>query len=101
MAVRKVERHLKPLPALRAHLGPDGLELVPREPIEEDDVLEPAPVIVLEQIARDHAAGRFVHVCAHEYSALVARLGGTFRQKTADIVGLLAVASGQALPHLL
>ena len=55
----------------------------------------------MEQVARDHAAGRFVGLCTDEYSALVARLGGAFGQQAADVVGLLVVAPSQALPHLL
>src|SRR3954470_8635309 len=84
-----------------AHLGPDSIELLPREAVEKGDVLEPAPVIVLEQVARDHAAGHFVGVCPHEHGPLVARLCGAFGQKAANVVRLLVVASGQALPHLL
>ena len=55
---------------------------------------------MLEQVARDHAAGRFVGVCSHEHGPLVARLGGAFGQQAADVVGLLVVAAGQLLQSL-
>ena len=72
----------------RIHLGADRIKLLSREAIEESDVLEPAPVIVLEQITGDHAACRFVGLCPHEHGALVARLSRAFGQETANVIGV-------------
>ena len=57
VAIGKVDRHLDPFPALR----PNGLgvarELLGDQPFEQRDILEPAAVVALEEVAHDGTAG--------------------------------------------
>ncbi len=70
----EVDCHRDPLPALgRDGLGL-GLELLGDEPVEQRNVLKPAAIVVLEEIAHHGAAGLLIHVDPDELRAAV---GGT------------------------
>ena len=57
IVVREVDRDRDPLPALFADARALGLELLVDQSIQEHDVLQPAALIVFEQIAQHIAAG--------------------------------------------
>ena len=70
--VGEVERRLDPLPALRADRLGLRRELLGDEPVEQRHVVEPAALVLLEQVARDVAACGLVGIDAHEHRAPVA-----------------------------
>ena len=98
VAIRKVERDRDPLPALRAQGLGLGLQLLVRQPVEQRRVLEPAALVVLEQVAQHDAAGRLIGRDADELRPPVAGADRAFGQLAADEVGRLVVAEGAPRP---
>ncbi len=101
VAIREIGSDRDPLPALGAKCLGLGLELLDDEAVEERRVLEPAAIVVLEQIAHHDAAGRLIDVDADELGALVGCPNRALRELAADIVGLLVVGARELLPKLL
>ena len=101
VAVGDVDRHLNPLPAF----GGDGLrlgfQLLGDQAVEQANILQPAAIILLEEIAHDDAASRFIRFEADEHRALVGRPDRALRQHAADLVRLPAVGPLGRLPDLL
>ena len=66
MAIGELHSDFDPLPAF----GSDGLrlgfQLLGHQALEQRDILEPAAIVVLEEVAHDDAAGRLVGVDADE-----------------------------------
>ena len=100
MAIGEIEPDLDPLPAL----GPDLLrflvELLGDEHVDQADILQPAAVVALEQVAHDRSARFDIGVDADELHALVGGAHRVLGQHAADLVGLLVVALPHRLPHL-
>ena len=94
VAIRKVEPDRDPLPALRAQGLGLGLQLLVRQPVEQRRVLQPAAIVVLEQVAQHDAAGRLIGRDADELRPPVAGADCAFGQLAADEVGRLVVAEG-------
>ena len=71
VAVGKVGGDLQPFPAL----APDGLgftvELLGDEPVEQHGILQPATIVLLEQVPHHHAAGNLIGFDPDELRALV------------------------------
>ena len=71
VTVGEVGGDLDPSPAFRGNALGFRLQSRGNQSIEQRGVCEPAAVILLEEIAQDHAAGRFIGVEAHEDGAAV------------------------------
>ena len=79
MAVGKVDGDLDPLPALGGDRLGLGLQLLGDQPVEQRDILQPAAIVVLEEVAHDDAAGRLIGVEADEQRPLVGGAHGASR----------------------
>src|SRR5690606_29657987 len=101
VAVGEVDRSRDPLPALFGELVRLGLELLIGKPVEKRRVLEPAAPVVLEEVAGDGAARRRVSLDADEASASIGGVYGAFRQKPANVPGVLVPALLDRIPDLL
>ena len=101
MAVGEVGRDLDPLPTFGADRLGSIAELFRDQPVEQPDILQPAAIVALEQVAHDHAAGVRVGVDADELGALVGGADGAFGQHAPDGVRFLRVGLAEPLEHLL
>ena len=101
MAEREVGRGLDPFPAFAAQRLGLARELLGDEPVEQRRVLEPAAIVVLEQIARDDAAGRLVGVKSDKLRPLVGGADRALGELAADVIRLLVVGPRKAVPDLL
>src|SRR3546814_7139394 len=79
----------------------DLRELLGDEVVEQRDVLEPAAVIMLEQVAQHDAARLLIGLEADELHPLVGGAHGALGQQPPDLIGLLAVGSSEPFPDLL
>ena len=77
------------------------LELLGDKPIEQHGVLQPAAVVLLEEISHDMTAGRLIGVNADEPRPLVGSAHGAFGQLTTNVIRLLVMRPLQGLPDLL
>ena len=101
VAEREIDIHLDPLPAFGGDLLRLGLQLLGDQAVEQADILQPAAIVLLEEIAHDDAARLLIGVEADEQGALVGRAHGAFRQHAADLIRLLAVGALERFPDLL
>ncbi|MFZ3181126.1 MAG: hypothetical protein WA156_13170, partial [Methylocystis silviterrae] len=101
VAIGKIDRDLRPLPAFGAQRVGRFREFFPRKAIKQRHILQPAAMILLEEIAKDNPARRLIGFNADEDRALVARLHRAFGQQTPDRVGLLDVRTVESLPNFL
>ncbi|TDX21409.1 ABC transporter family protein [Rhodovulum visakhapatnamense] len=101
VAIGEVGRDLDPLPAFAGDGLRFGLQLVGDELLQQRDILDPAPVVVLEQIAQDDAAGLLIDLDGDEADAAIRGADGVLRQHPADLIGLLRPAMLDRLPDLL
>jgi hypothetical protein len=101
VAIGKVGSDRNPLPAFGAQLLGFGLELLDDQTIEQRRVLQPAAIVVFEQIACDNTACRFVGSNADEHCALVCSADCGFGELASDVVWFRVAASRQLLPDLL
>ena len=101
MAVGEVDGHRDPLPAF----GRDGLglrlQLLGDETIEQRHILQPAAIVVLEQIPHNGAAGLLVDIQSDELGAAVGSADGVLRQHPPDLVWLVVAGSADIVPDLL
>ena len=72
VAVREIGRDRDPFPAFGGQAFRLCLKLLVHKPIEKRRILQPAAVIVLEQVAGDVPAGRLIGLDADELRAPVA-----------------------------
>ena len=100
VAIGKVGRDRDPLPALGAQALGLGLELLDHEPIEQRRVLQPAAIVMLEQVAQDRATGGLIGVEPDELGATVGGADRALGELAPDMVGLLVVGVADALPNL-
>ena len=98
MAVGEVGRDRDPLPALGAQRLGLGLKLLDHQPIEQRRVLQPTAIVMLEEVAHDHAAGRLIGFGADELRAPVRRPDRAFGELAADEVGLPCCGSETVPP---
>ena len=66
-----------------------GLQLLGDEPVEQRHVLQPAAIVVLEEIAHHGAAGLLVRIKPNELGAPIGCPHGVLREHPADLVGLI------------
>src|SRR3546814_2738401 len=100
MAVGKLRRDLDPLPALDAERLRLAGQLLDDEPVEQCRILQPAAIVLLEEIAHDDTAGRLVDVDADELRPLVGSVDGAFGKVAAEAMGLLFVSSEEQTAEL-
>ncbi len=101
MAVLEVERSRDPEPAFTGdRLGLD-LQLFVDQSLEHRRILQPATPIVGEEVAHHDAAGRLIGGDSHELGATVVDPHSALGKQATDIIGLLVVGAGKALPDLL
>jgi hypothetical protein len=62
----KTDIHLDPLPAFGGDLLRLGLELLGDQAVEPSDILEPAAIVLLKEIAHDDAARLLIGIEADE-----------------------------------
>jgi hypothetical protein len=94
VAIGKVRSDRNPLPALGPQLLSHGLELFDNQTVEQRRVLQPAAIVVFEQIARDNAACRFVGFNADEHCAFIGRADCTFGELAVDVIRFGVAATG-------
>ena len=99
--IGEVGRDRDPLPALGAKGFRFGLELLDDQAVEQGRVLEPAAIVMLEQVAQHDATGRFIGVDADEPRALVGGADRAFGKLAADVIRLLVVGASERFPNLL
>ena len=101
MAVGKIDRRLHPLPAFGGDRLRLGFQLLGHQTVEQADRFQPTAVVILrEEVARNHASGRFVSVEADESRTPVAGPDRTLRQHAADLVGFLRPGFLDRVPDL-
>ena len=100
MAIWKLGRGLDPFPALGADGIGVALQLLGDHARQQPDILQPAAIILLEQIAHDGATRRHI-LLARILRPLVAGAHRPFRQHPADLIGLLVIGTLDRLPYLL
>jgi hypothetical protein len=91
----------EPLPAVAANGLGLSLELLDYQAVEQRRVLEPAAIVVLEEVAQHDATGRFIGVDADVPRPLVGHADRAFGKLAADVIRLLVVGAGERLPNLL
>src|SRR5208282_3190309 len=77
-----------------------ALELLDHEPIEKRRVLQPATIVMLEEVAQDRATGGLIGVEPYELGATVGSADRALGELAPDMVGLLVVGVADALPNL-
>jgi hypothetical protein len=90
-----------PPPALAAQRLRFGLKLLDHEAVKQCQVLEPATIIMLEQVAHDGAAGRFVDINTDELRPFVGYTNRAFGELAANVERLLVGAARERFPDLL
>ena len=70
------------------------LQLLGDETIEQRHILQPAAVVVFEQVAHDGAAGLLIGIEPDELGATVGSADGVLRQHPPDLVRLVIAGSG-------
>ena len=100
VAIGEVGGDRDPLPALGAQRLGLGLELLDHQPIEQRRILQPAAIVMLEEVAHDHAAGGLVDVDADEPRAPVGGADRALGELAADQIGLLVVGARYGVPDL-
>ena len=101
MAVGEIERDLDPFPALGAQRFGFGGELLGDQPVEQRRILQPAAIVLLEQVAHDDAAGRLIGGEADELRPLVGGADRALGELAADVIGFLVVGVRERIPDLL
>ena len=71
------------------------------EAFQQADILQPAAVVLGEQVAQDQTAGGLVGLDADEPGAPITGPHGGLGQHAADDMGRAVTALGQGLPDLL
>lgn len=79
---------------------PDRKALQTHQPIEQHRILQPAAIILLEEIAQDAAASLFIGIDANEHRPLVRGADRGFGQQAADGIGLFLLAVPNRIPDL-
>ena len=92
---------LDPLPAFGGDRLRLGLQLLGDQAVEQADILQPAAIVLLEEIAHDDAARLLIGIEADEQRALVGCAHRALRQHAADLIRLLAVGALKRFPDLL
>ena len=101
VAIWKVGRDGDPLPALgRDGLG-FGLQLLGDQGLDQAHILQPAAVVLLEEVTHDDASRRLVGVNPNEQHALVGCANGLLRQHATDLIRLLAIGTLERVPDQL
>ena len=85
VAVGKVGRDLYPFPAFGPNDIGFALELFGNKPIEQHGILQPAAIVLLEQVPHDGATDSLVGLDPNELRALVGGANRPFGQEPADM----------------
>ena len=100
VAIGEVGGDRDPIPTLGPQRLGLGLELLDDQPIEQRRILQPAAIVMLEEVAHDHAAGGFVDVHADEPRAAVGGPDRALGELAADQIRLLVVGARYGVPDL-
>jgi hypothetical protein len=98
---RRAPCDFDPFPAFAGDVCGRGGELLGGQAIEQDDVLEAAAIVILEEITQDHTAGRHVGFGPNEPGAAVRGPDGALGELAADQIRLLVVGLLNRRPDLL
>ena len=101
MAIREVNRDDDPLPAFGTEAFGFSFQLLCDQAVEQRRVLQPAAVIIFEQVAQDATAGSLIGFAADEQRTPIRGLHRALGELPADVEGLPVVAVGKRVPHLL
>lgn len=101
MTVGEIYGDRDPLPAFGSNRLSFGLELLGYEAVEQDDVLKPAAVVVLEQIPQNAATRALIGIEAHKLGPGIGTAHGVLREQPADLVWLVITGAADILPDLL
>ena len=83
----EIGHDLDPFPALAAHRGGGGLQLLGGQPVDQFAVGQPSGIVGVEQIAQHRAACRLVGGDADKAGQLAVGGDVLFGQRIADRVG--------------
>ena len=97
----KIDCRRRPFPTFGLEPCRFGLQAVGDQFVEQVHVLQPASVVILEQVAHDAAARGHIGIERDEADPLVGGAHGIFGQARADIGGRTVEAVRQHLPDLL
>jgi len=101
VTVGEIHGNRNPFPAF---LG-DGLglccELFGDKTIKQSDVLQPTAIIMLKEVALDGTARLFVASNSNEASTTIRCADSMFRQRSANLLGLIITRATGILPDLL
>ena len=100
VAIGEVGGDRDPIPTLGPQRLGLGLELLDDQPIEQRRILQPAAIVMLEEVAQDHAAGGFVDIHPDELRAPVRRPDRALGELAADQIRLLVVGARYGVPDL-
>ena len=100
-AVGNADGGFDPLPAVARDLVGDRRQLFGDEAIEKTDVLEPAAIVGLEQVAQNRAARCLIGADADEDGALVRGADRGLGQHAPNLKRLFLPAIAEGLPDLL
>src|SRR6516165_6864347 len=101
MAEREVQVDLDPLPTFGSDLFRFGPQLLSNEAVEQSRALQPAAIVLLEEIAHDETASLLISRETNEKDPLVRGADGALRQHATDLIGLLVKGALQRVPDLL
>ena len=101
VAVGELDGSVDPLPAFGTDRLGLGGELLDDEPVEQRRILQPATIVLFEEIAHDDTASRLIDGDADELRPLVRGADGAFGELAADVIGLLVIGARERLPNLL
>src|SRR5215471_16793843 len=85
VAVREIDSDLDPFPAFGGDLLRFGLQLRGDQAVKQSDILQPAAIVILEEIAQDITAGLFIGVEADKKDAFVRGPDGALGQHASNL----------------
>ena len=84
-----------------AIVSASGVQLLGNETIEQSDILQPAAIVMLEQISQNTATRLLVGVKPDKLRATIGGTDGLLRQHPPDLVWLIIAGATDVLPDLL
>ncbi len=100
VAIGKIRRDLDPFPTLGGDSLALGLQLLAHQPVEQHRVLQPAAIVLLEEIAQDSATRRLIGLDADKQHPLIGGAHRGFGQQAPDVIRLLLPTVPDRIPDL-